>query len=187
MTDNPLYICILWHMHQPYYKDPSKKTYRLPWVRLHGTKDYLDMLEILTEFPDVKQVFNFTPSLLEQLSDYTENNARDSYLTVTLKNSSELGPEDKLFMLENFFLANWDNMIKPFPRYFELLNKRGLHVIKSDISRMVNYFTKGDFTDLQVLFNLCWIDPLFRERDPFLKGLVEKGRDFSRGRETDAD
>ncbi len=82
-------------------------------------------------------------------------------------------------MLENFFLANWDNMIKPFPRYFELLNKRGLHVIKSDISRMVNYFTKGDFTDLQVLFNLCWIDPLFRERDPFLKGLVEKGRDFS--------
>jgi alpha-amylase/alpha-mannosidase (GH57 family) len=179
MTDNPLYICILWHMHQPYYKDPSKDTYRLPWVRLHGTKDYLDMLEILTEFPDVKQVFNFTPSLLEQLSDYTENNARDNYLTVALKNASELTPDDKVFMLENFFLANWDNMIKPFSRYFELLSKRGLHIIKNDISRMVNYFTKNDFTDLQVLFNLCWIDPLFRERDPFLKGLVKKGRDFS--------
>ena len=179
MTDNPLYICFLWHMHQPYYKDPAKGNYRLPWVRLHGTKDYLDMLENLTEFPDIKQVFNFTPSLLEQLTDYTENNAKDQYLTLSLKNASELGPADKLFILENFFLANWDNMIRPFPRYYELLAKRGLHVIRSDISRMATYFTNNDFLDLQVLFNLCWVDPLFRRKDPFLKGLVEKGRDFT--------
>lgn len=179
MTDNPLYICFLWHMHQPYYKDPAKGNYRLPWVRLHGTKDYLDMLENLTEFPDIKQVFNFTPSLLEQLTDYTENNAKDQYLTLSLKDASELEPADKLFILENFFLANWDNMIRPFPRYYELLAKRGLHVIGSDISRRANYFTPNDFLDLQVLFNLCWVDPLFRRKDPFLKGLVEKGRDFT--------
>jgi len=179
MTDNPLYICFLWHMHQPYYKDPAKDNYRLPWVRLHGTKDYLDMLENLTEFPDIKQVFNFTPSLLEQLTDYTENNAKDQYLTLSLKNASELEPADKLFILENFFLANWDNMIRPFPRYYELLAKRGLHVIGSDINRMATYFTNNDFLDLQVLFNLCWVDPLFRRKDPFLKGLVEKGRDFT--------
>ena len=136
-------------------------------MRLHGTKDYLDMLENLTEFPDIKQVFNFTPSLLEQLTDYTDNNAKDQYLTLSLKNASELEPADKLFILENFFLANWDNMIRPFPRYYELLTKRGLHVIGSDISRMVNYFTNNDFLDLQVLFNLCWVDPLFRRKGPF--------------------
>ena len=179
MTDNPLYLCFLWHMHQPFYKDPLKEIYRLPWVRLHGTKDYLDMLEILTEFPAIKQVFNFTPSLLEQLADYTGNDAKDRYLELTLKKASELSMEDKVFILENFFLANWENMIKPFPRYFELLMQRGLHVIQSDIRRAAQYFRVTDFLDLQVLFNLCWIDPFFRERDHFLKSLVEKGRDFA--------
>ncbi len=47
MTDRPLYIAFLWHMHQPFYRDPMTGIYRLPWVRLHGTKDYLDMVDIL--------------------------------------------------------------------------------------------------------------------------------------------
>ena len=34
-----LYLCFLWHMHQPYYKDPESGTYLLPWVRLHAIKD----------------------------------------------------------------------------------------------------------------------------------------------------
>jgi alpha-amylase/alpha-mannosidase (GH57 family) len=166
-------------MHQPFYKDFTTGLYRLPWVRLHGTKDYLDMAEILAEFPDIKQTYNFTPSLLEQIIDYTENNAKDQYLEFTIKKASELNMEEKLFILENFFLANWDNMIKPFPRYYELLMKRGLHSIKTDLVRAIRYFGTSDFLDLQVLFNLCWIDPLFRNKDPFLKTLVDKGKDFT--------
>ncbi len=166
-------------MHQPFYKDPETGLYRLPWVRLHGTKDYLDMLEILLEFPDIKQTFNFTPSLLEQIMDYTENLAKDRYLELTLKNASELDRDDKLFILENFFLANWENMIRPFPRYQELLTKRGLHLIKSDLIRAAKYFNQNDFLDLQVLFNLCWIDPMFRQKDPFLKVLADKGKDYT--------
>jgi alpha-amylase/alpha-mannosidase (GH57 family) len=76
MTDRPLYVSFLWHMHQPFYKVPGTSLYRLPWVRLHGTKDYLDMVDTLAEFPDIKQNYNLTPSLLEQLLDYTENNAK---------------------------------------------------------------------------------------------------------------
>ena len=179
MTDSPLYISFLWHMHQPFYKDPMTGLYRLPWVRFHGTKDYLDMAEILIDFPYIKQTYNFTPSLLEQIVDYTENNAKDQYLNLTLKKASELDMEEKLFILENFFLANWDNMIKPFPRYYELLMKRGLHFIRNDLIRAIRYFSDGDFLDLQVLFNLCWIDPLFRKKDPFLKMLEDKSRDYT--------
>lgn len=179
MTDRPLYISILWHMHQPFYKNLVTGLYRLPWVRFHSTKDYLDMAEILMEFPDIKQTYNFTPSLLEQIMDYTENNVKDQHLELTLKKASELNMEEKLFILENFFLANWDNMIKPFPRYYELLMKRGLHLIKTDLVRAIRYFSAGDFLDLQVLFNLCWIDPLFRNKDPFLKMLVNKGKDYT--------
>ena len=166
-------------MHQPYYKDPFSGIYRLPWVRLHGTKDYLDMLEILRDFPQIRQNFNLVPSLLEQLVDYSENKARDIYLETSRKRASELEEGEKVFILENFFLANWDNMIKPFPRYYELLVKRGPRLIKSDLVRSIKYFTESDFLDLQVFFNLCWIDPLFRSNDPDLKMLSEKGRNYT--------
>ncbi len=166
-------------MHQPYYKDPFTGIYRLPWVRLHGLKDYLDMVDILTDFPEIKQTFNLTPSLLEQIIDYTENDATDYFLELTRKKASELDMHERGFILEKFFLANWDNMIKIFPRYNELLFKRGTHFVKSDIEKALRYFTDNDFLDLQVLFNLCWIDPMLRKKDPFLSMLVEKGRNYS--------
>jgi alpha-amylase/alpha-mannosidase (GH57 family) len=179
MKGEPLSLVFLWHMHQPYYKDPLTGSYRLPWVRLHGTKDYLDMVEILREFPGIRQNFNLVPSLLDQINDYTANGATDVFLEMSRKNSSELNEDDKIFILGNFFLANWENMIKPFPRYYELLVKRGTHTRRSDLGRAARHFTSSDFLDLQLLFNFCWIDPLFRERDPDLARLGEKGRNFS--------
>jgi alpha-amylase/alpha-mannosidase (GH57 family) len=175
----PLYIAFLWHMHQPYYKDPFTGIYRLPWVRLHGTKDYLDMVRILQDFPDIRQTFNLVPSLLEQLKDYVENNATDRHLELTLKEPQHLTEHEKLFILENFFLANWDNMIKPFPRYYELLVKRGLRFAKIDGARISRYFTISDIRDIQTLFNLSWIDPMFRDKDSFLKELIKKERNFT--------
>jgi alpha-amylase/alpha-mannosidase (GH57 family) len=179
MRDNPLHVAFVWHMHQPYYKDPLSGYYRLPWVRLHGTKDYLDMVEILKDFPSIRQNFNLVPSLLEQLIEYSEGSAKDLYLEISGKNAKELSEDDKIFILENFFLAHWDHMIKPFPRYYELLVKRGTHVIKRDLVRAAKYFTDNDFLDLQVFFNLSWIDPLFREKDPFLRMLSGKGHSFT--------
>lgn len=179
MSGSPLYISFLWHMHQPYYKDPFTGLYRLPWVRLHGTKDYLDMVRILRDYPDIRQNFNLVPSLLEQIIDYTENNARDVFLDLTLKDASELTDEEKVFLLENFFLANWDTMIRPIPRYNELLMKRGLRVSRTELKRRIKYYSSSDFLDLQVLFNLVWIDPVLRKKDPFLNHLIEKGKDYT--------
>ncbi|MBI4690843.1 MAG: glycoside hydrolase family 57 [Nitrospirae bacterium] len=178
MSD-PLYIAFLWHMHQPYYKDPFTGIYRLPWVRLHGTKDYLDMVEILEDFPEIRQTFNLVPSLLKQLSDYIENNATDIYLDLSLKRASELTDKEKTFVLENFFLANWDNMIRPFPRYYELLVKRGFRFLRAELTRVIKYFSEADFLDLQVLFNLSWIDPMFRKKDRLLNELAGKGKNFT--------
>lgn len=179
MSDSRLSVAFLWHMHQPYYRDPFTGVYRLPWVRLHGTKDYLDMAVILRDYPEVRQTFNLVPSLLEQLIDYTDHGATDIFLDATLTPAADLTAADRAFLLGNFFLANWDTMVRPFPRYHELLVKRGLRFAKTDAARVIRYFTNGDFRDLQVLFNLAWIDPVFRDADPFLNGLVQKGRDFT--------
>ena len=49
-----LRVVLLWHQHQPFYKDLVTGEYRLPWVRLHALKDYYGMVKVLEEFPKVK-------------------------------------------------------------------------------------------------------------------------------------
>ncbi|GBE00153.1 glycosyl hydrolase family 57 [bacterium BMS3Abin07] len=179
MKSNKIFLLFLWHMHQPFYKDPLSGKYVLPWVRLHGSKDYLDMVTILDEFPDIRQNINVVPSLIQQISAYVNGEADDRFLELTLKPANKLSTGDKIFMLENFFLANWDNLIKPFPRYHDLLKKRGIRVSHGDIDKSILFFSDADFTDLQVLFNLAWIDPQLRAKDHDLRALESRGANFT--------
>ncbi len=36
-------VVLLWHMHQPQYRDALTGQYVLPWTYLHAIKDYTDM------------------------------------------------------------------------------------------------------------------------------------------------
>src|SRR5512139_3183720 len=97
-----LRVCFLWHMHQPYYKDPETGSYTLPWVRLHAIKDYVALPRIFREFRNVRHTFNLVPSLLIQVKDYVENNASDTFLDVSRKNSLDLTKDEREFLLRNF-------------------------------------------------------------------------------------
>ena len=77
-STDPLKIAILWHMHQPNYQEPGSKRLVMPWVRLHGTKDYLDMVQILRDYPKIHQTFNVVPSLIEQIQDYEKDAVKDA-------------------------------------------------------------------------------------------------------------
>ncbi len=156
-------------MHQPYYKNLLTGESPVPWVRLHGTKDYLDMVEALKDYPLIKQTFNIVPSLIEQIEDYTNRNIKDKFLELSYKAVKDLNKEERDFILNNFFSINKEKVISLFPRYYELYFKRQK---KSD-------FTNQDFLDLQVLFNLAWIDPLFRQKYPSLINAANKGRFFT--------
>ena len=177
--DNILYVSFLWHMHQPYYKDLVENKFVLPWVRLHAIKDYYDMVAYLDDFPEIRVNFNLVPSLIDQINDYAENNLTDQFLDLTLKPVKELSPEEKIFILQNFFMANWENMIRPFPRYWDLLTKRGRYVALEELKDIQKRFSAREFLDLQVLFNLSWIDPYLRKQDPELSGLEKKGKGFT--------
>lgn len=161
-------LAFLWHQHQPYYKDLRTGDYLLPWVRLHGVKDYLDMVEILKSFPRVKQTFNMVPSLLEQIEDYAEGRASDNHLKLTLKKASELTEKDKSTAIDIFFQANYDNLITPLPRYRRLYESR----------KTYNKWKESDWLDLQCLFNLAWIDPSFRKSGRLLE-LSKKGERYT--------
>lgn len=103
-----VYLAFLWHQHQPIYKNPLNNVYELPWVRLHATKDYYDMAAILEDYPKIKLNINLVPSLLVQLDEYARGEAKDKFLDLTLKPALELSEEDKIFILMNFFMANWE-------------------------------------------------------------------------------
>ncbi len=173
-------VCFLWHMHQPYYKDPVSGSYTLPWVRLHAIKDYVALPRIFREFRNVRHTFNLVPSLLIQVKDYVENNASDDFLDVSRKNSLDLTKDEREFILRNFFSAFAPTMILPQPRYAELL--RGKETALRDLGKNSGgsgTYGSSDYTDLVALFNLTWFHPLHREEDPELSRLWRKGRQYT--------
>jgi alpha-amylase/alpha-mannosidase (GH57 family) len=175
-----LNIAFLWHMHQPLYKDSLANRYYLPWVRLHALKGYYDMPALLSNFPGVKMNFNLTPSLLMQIEDYVNDSLiQDDFLTLSRTKADDLSTQDKYFILGHFFMNNWERIIKPHPRYGELLRKRGLTYDVHDAKTVIDQFTKQDFLDLQVLFNLYWFGYMFEKKYSDIARLKKKERNYT--------
>ncbi len=165
-----LKIAFLWHQHQPYYKIENE--FILPWVMLHGTKDYFDLPEVFYEFPNIKQTINFTPSLLLQIEEYVSGKAKDKIQILSSIKANELSYENKLEILNLFFLANYENLIAKYPRYLELYNQ------SKDTELAINNFKENDWLDLQVWYNLVWFG-YFSSRTDIAKRLIAKGKDFT--------
>lgn len=175
MKSEPIYLALVWHQHQPYYQELSRREMMMPWVRLHAIKDYYDMPAKLLDYPRIHQTFNLVPSLLKQLKAYESGEATDEYWLLTEKPPAQLADGEKIKLIQRFFDANRRWMIEPYPRYDELRRLRE-GVPAQDALRL---FSEQDLLDLQVWFNLTWIDPIFKEKDSFLKRLIAKGKNFT--------
>ena len=174
-SSNPVQVQFVWHLHQPYYGLPTRSTNYLPWVRLHAVKSYYDMGCMLERFPEIRATINFSGSLLRQLREYVEEGRRDTWWDLTLKDASSLDDQDKRHLLRHFFSLNWENCIRPYPRYFELLERRGTDGRKASLDA----FNAQDYRDLQVWFNLAWFGFSAREDRPIVGELIDKGRGFT--------
>ena len=173
-------VALLWHMHQPFYEDLVTREHILPWVRLHALKDYYGMVALLREFPNVRVTFNLVPSLLVQLEEFAAGRARDPYLDLGLKPATELSDTDISFILDNFFHAQRQRMIDVYPRYSELLERRGRAAPAAAERHLVAArFSVDDLRDLQVWQKLAWMDPFYLTGDQRIQALIAKGRDFT--------
>ena len=170
-------LVLLWHMHQPFYKDMVTGEYRLPWVRLHALKDYYGMVKLAEEFPAVHQNFNLVPSLIAQIQDYVSGEAHDPFLDLVSKPANDLTVAERRFALQYLFQANPVNMIGRYPRYRELWERYRATAERPEGSE--SYFVTRDYGDLQVLSQLAWFDEYFLS-DPDVASLIQKGQDFSR-------
>jgi alpha-amylase/alpha-mannosidase (GH57 family) len=172
-------VVVLWHMHQPYYVNPLTKRAMMPWVRLHAAKGYLDMIDLVTAQPDLRVNFNFTPVLVRQILELVSGEVQDEWENLSRKPAADLDEQDQRHLLENFFKINWETLIRPVPRYAELLAKRGTNYTQSSLDSLVRMFSESDYRDLQVLYNLQWTGFSAARRFPEIRELKAKGRDFS--------
>jgi len=171
-----LRVVILWHQHQPFYKDLVTGQYRLPWTRLHALKDYYGMVRLLDEFPNVHQTFNLVPSLIAQIQDYVSGDAQDPFLQVAAKPARDLSPDERRFALQYLFQAHPVNVIGRYPRYRELWER--FRNAGDSPERAEKQFQPQDFTDLQVLSQIAWFDEYFLQ-EKNIADLVRKGRNYS--------
>lgn len=161
-------------MHQPLYKVKTEGDYIVPWVRLHAVKDYLDMLLIMDKYPKLKLNFNFSPVLLDAIVDYAENGAEDVYSRLSKTAISDLTEDDKKFILNNFFDANYNSMILHHDAYNNLYQKR-MTMTYPDTTA----FTDQEYSDIIAWFNIAWFDSIYADMFPELTKLASKGTGFT--------
>ncbi|MGA2436677.1 MAG: glycoside hydrolase family 57 protein, partial [Bryobacteraceae bacterium] len=174
-----IYLCVLWHMHQPFYKDLISGEYRMPWTRLHALKDYYGMVEVLEEFPEVHQTFNLVPSMMAQVEEYADGTAIDPFLRVSLKPAETLTESEQEFILRNFLPVHPPLSMTRFPRYAELCE--AWRMSGRNTGRALRLFTTQAFRDVQVLSQLAWFDEASLTKDPDVRHLAERGRDYTAG------
>jgi alpha-amylase/alpha-mannosidase (GH57 family) len=205
VPEDRLSLCLIWHQHQPLYRDPAaaepRGSYRLPWVRLHGLRDYFGMAARLWERPRMRCCVNLTPILVWQIRDYLSG-ATDRFWELARRAVVGLEPVEVLWLLRDAFDADRDNQIGIHPRYAELfemysgysraLADLDLWLDRGDgrVSRLEAEATgipRRDVADLAFWSNLSWFPVELREGEwvtPWgesltVAGLAAKGADFT--------
>jgi len=171
-----LSVCLLWHMHQPVYLDAEAGEYILPWVFLHGVKDYYEMARHLEAVPEMHVTVNFVPSLLDQLAAYGPPGSEpaDRFLRHYLADPGKMDAAARNFLVHNFFSAHLERQILASPRYAELF--QAVHGGRAPQAATLD---AQDLLDLQTWFLLAWCGETLREADPVIAGLISQDRHFT--------
>ena len=158
-------LALLLHMHQPDYRDPRTGAPRMPWVRLHATRGYLDVAEaILATGAEV--TVNVVPSLLAQLAACAEG-VEDPWSRICRLPAEELEPAQIAFVRARF-VSGHPAMRVVSPRYQELA------------ARAAGLVEARDLRDLCVWSNLAWMGAVGR-REPLVADLLDQDHDFDHG------
>ena len=193
-----LKVVLCWHMHQPYYREGHNGSFHLPWVYLHGIKDYTDMAQHLENHPEMSAVVNFSPVLLEQLDQYVEelknfhassshktNPLSDPLLSVlagTAAIPSSL--EQKKRLLEDCKRCYAPRMVEPYPAFEKLVksleNTFNQLAVKSAKQKEFSLESLEDqkFHDLVVWYHLAWLGHSLKGTKK-ATALFDKGHDYS--------
>ncbi|MEJ2115097.1 MAG: hypothetical protein P8X88_03400 [Gammaproteobacteria bacterium] len=180
-----LKVALMWHMHQPDYRDATSGQYQQPWTYLHSIKDYTDMAMHLEAHPNAHVVVNFTPILIEQIDDYSQQIAnyisrqvpiKDPLLLALASPSLEADLSQRKEIINSCSRANDTHIIKRFPAYKRLI-KISRKIINSPVT--LKYLNDQYIHDLLVWYHLAWMAENVRRSDIRIKRLLKKEHDYS--------
>ncbi|MEJ2590109.1 MAG: glycoside hydrolase family 57 protein [Candidatus Thiodiazotropha sp.] len=183
-TPAPLQVVFCWHMHQPYYKGTQNSDYDLPWVYLHGIKDYTDMVAHLEDNPEARAVVNFAPVLLEQIEDYTQQTEawlergrliRDPLLAALAGPGLPVDVKSRKAIVQACLRANENRLIHRFKHFNDLVNL-AKHALNN--RAMVSYLNDQFMIDLLVWYHLAWMGECVRINDLRVRSLQAKAHGF---------
>jgi alpha-amylase/alpha-mannosidase (GH57 family) len=184
MATTRLPVVLLWHMHQPHYRDALTGRYVLPWTYLHAIKDYIDMAAHVEANPRARAVFNFTPVLIEQLEELAGAVSQHLERGVPLPDPvlALLGPEpvpsvpaERLELVRACLRAHRGRLIERFAPYLELARlAEGFATLER-----IGYASDQFVRDLAVWYHIAWLGETVRRDDAFIAALEKQGRDFA--------
>ena len=186
-VDNPLNLALVFHQHQPYYRNMLTGMYEMPWVRVHSMTEYVDSPGILAKYPDTKIVYNLVPSLMEQMIDYNQNETLDIHTDWARRTwpVDEDGmvtgyPEMTEYEMHNmqfqsFWNSGWiynvsqddekNSWLYPASLAYKGFQDRTLHNLKPATIMNDELLPPQDLLDLQVLWLLFQISPNYVQGD----------------------
>ncbi len=177
-------VVLLWHMHQPNYRDAQSGEYLLPWTYLHAIKDYVDMVGHLEAHPAARAVVNFTPVLIEQLQElaacttaHLQNGAHlpDAVLRVLAAPPLPQAAEPRLALLNACLRAHKKNLVARFAPYQALAELApGFATLAT-----VGYASDQYLRDLGVWFHIAWLGETVKRSDVRVAALIAHERNYS--------
>ena len=171
-----LNLAIIFHQHQPYYKNKLTGMVEMPWVRVHGMTEYVDSPGILSN-TDTKVTYNLVPSFIEQLLDYSENGVLDVHTDIARRSWNSAGYpnatalELHTMQFQSFWNSGWiynvtadDSRVgwlQPSSERYSELYDMTLHNLKPATIMDDTLLGPQDFLDLQVLWYLYQFSPSY--------------------------
>jgi alpha-amylase/alpha-mannosidase (GH57 family) len=176
----PVDLILLWHHHQPDYRSAVDGRSALPWVRLHASKDYLDMARHLERHPGIRATFNFVPSLLDQL-DAVVAGEPDELFDLLGRPVASLAPDARRTIARRSAQAP-PHALERWPAYRVLRDKASRSPTASHGDARGTGPGPGPALDepellaLEIWFLLAWLDPMFHEAPEAARALADHGR-----------
>lgn len=173
-VDDALNLAIVFHQHQPYYKNKLTGMYEMPWVRVHAMTEYVDSPGILGD-TNTKVTYNLVPSFIEQLVDYHEEETLDVHTDIAKRpwavggypNATDL--ELHTMQFQSFWNSGWIynvseddaklGWLHPSSERYKELYDATLHNLKPATIMDDDLLPPQDFLDLQVLWYLYQFSP----------------------------
>jgi alpha-amylase/alpha-mannosidase (GH57 family) len=194
----PVDLILLWHHHQPDYRSPRDGRAALPWVRLHASKDYLDMARHLERHPGVRATFNFVPSLIDQIEGVVAGEA-DELFDRLARPVAGLTPDERRQVAWRCGQAP-AHAIERWPAYRALRERLAPGVIAplaGSIGASIPALggadelaagdsgaaAERDLLALEIWFLLAWIDPMFHDAPEVVRALADRERWTERHRD----